>query len=471
MNLDEELDVKRGLAVTLLVVLTILGASCGRSDDGLDDGGTDSSTTAAPSACEGVALQATDTGVTSDTITIQVTADTGSPLAPGLFQGNVDAMKGFEKYINDNGGLACRKLKLETWDSKLSPDESKNGQINACDTALALVGSNSLFNPDVKEMETCANAAGEPIGIANVSALSNDVNEQCSLHTFTIQLTSEPCQSDGTPITGQRDLTAFVGQVDWFQKNVESSLVGLYLVPGDLPTTIASATPSIVAQANAGVDWIGAVKVSPREEQSAYTPRIQTLRNGNANYVFDGSNDAVMINIRREAAAQALDSVKVWSCSLACYTDKFKGAGSVVDGTYTWMQFLPFEDKGSNQELDNYLGAVETPDAFGAQAWMAGVLFQQAVNQVVEARGPNGITRASLLEALNSIDSFDANGWMGPKDPKGGAKGTSDCQVILTINGGEFERVFPTEKGTFDCDAGYVATVNIDPAVESAKVQ
>ena len=80
----------------------------------------------------GVTLEATDTGVTADTITVQVMADTGSPLAPGLFQGNVDALKGFAKYINANGGIGCRQLKVETWDSKLTPDESKNGQINAC---------------------------------------------------------------------------------------------------------------------------------------------------------------------------------------------------------------------------------------------------------------------------------------------------------------------------------------------------
>ena len=79
-------------------------------------------TAAANAKCDGVTLEATDTGVTADTITIQVMADTGSPLAPGLFQGNVDALKGFEKYINANGGIGCRQLKVETWDSKLTPD-------------------------------------------------------------------------------------------------------------------------------------------------------------------------------------------------------------------------------------------------------------------------------------------------------------------------------------------------------------
>ena len=40
---------------------------------------------------------------------------------------------------------------------------------------------------------------------------------------------------------------------------------------------------------------------------------MQIAKNGNANYVYDGSNDVAMINMRREAAAQGLDRVKVWA--------------------------------------------------------------------------------------------------------------------------------------------------------------
>ena len=160
------------------------------------DGGTSQTTAAANEACDGVTLEATDTGVTEDTITIQVMADTGSPLAPGLFQGNVDALEAFETFINDNGGIGCRELVVETWDSKLTPEETKNGQINACGSALAMVGGNSLFNPDVTTMSTCPNAEGQPIGIPNIGALANDINEQCAVNTFLIQATVEECSAD-----------------------------------------------------------------------------------------------------------------------------------------------------------------------------------------------------------------------------------------------------------------------------------
>ena len=75
----------------------------------------------------------------------------------------------------------------------------------------------------------------------------------------------------------------------------------------------------------------------------ARVPRDQA-RNGDANYIYTGSNDVSMINMRREAAAQGLTNVEVWACSLACYTDKFQEAGADVEGTYVWMQFIPFEE-------------------------------------------------------------------------------------------------------------------------------
>jgi hypothetical protein len=457
------------LLLCLLLVVGLVAGACGRSDDETSSGegeSTDTSAAADP-ACEGVTLEATDIGVTADTITIQVMADTGSPLAPGLFQGNVDALKGFEEYINANGGIGCRDLVVEEWDSKLTPEESKNGQINACNTAVAAVGGNSLFNPDVTEMQTCPDQNGDPIGYPNIQALANDVNEQCALNTFLIQGVAEKCSADGTPPSGQRDLVGFTGAAIYYE-TIEPDLRGLFMVPGDLPTTTQSATILIESQADAGVEWVGAVKVSGRDEQAAYTPKVQQARNGNVNYVYNGGNDITMLNMRREAAAQGLDDVAVWGCSLACYTDNFKQNSADVLDTYMWMQFLPFEEEGSNDELDRYLSSVDTPDSFGAQAWMAAVLFEQAVDQIVEDEGPNAITRAKLLEVLNGIDSFDANGWMGPKDPKGGF---SDCQVILKTTADGFERVWPEEEGTLDCDPSYLTTVNIDPAVEATKIQ
>ena len=109
---------------------------------------------------------------------------------------------------------------------------------------------------------------------------------------------------------------------------------------------------------------------------------------------------------------------------------------------------------------------VGDPDAEFDDVKMSGAEVAGAARGKVEV-GVVG-KNASLLEALNGIDNFDAHGWMGPKDPKGGF---SDCMVILQMGATGFERVAPTETGTLDCDPSYVIKVTLDPVAEAAKIQ
>jgi ABC-type branched-subunit amino acid transport system substrate-binding protein len=455
--------------VVVLVVLGLVAVSCGRDDDDEETSGGATTTEAASDECSGETPEATEVGVSADSITVEVSADVGSPLAPGLFQGNLDALNAYAEYINANGGIACRDLVVKTWDSKLNADESKNGQIDACQNALAMVGSNSLFNPDVKTLATCKDKAGAETGLPDIAALANDINQQCNPTTFMIQAVAEECP---VKIGQVRPLKVIVGPQKQVYTKLEKNLHGVFAVPGDLPTTVQSATYQIEAQKEAGIKWDAILKVSGRDEQAAYTPRIQQLKQAGATYYYNGSNDRAMINARKEAKAQGVTSVKVWACSLACYTRNFLSAGGAdVDGTYVWMQFLPFEEKDENDELAAYIDGVgeNKVDSFGAQAWQAASLFKFVIDKIVEKDGINGITRKAILDTLaNDVDDFDANGWMGgPKD----LKGVSPCFMVMQVKSGKFVRIYPEEKGALDCDEGNVTTVNLDPAAEAAKIK
>jgi hypothetical protein len=131
-----------------------------------------------------------------------------------------------------------------------------------------------------------------------------------------------------------------------------------------------------------------------------------------------------------------------------------------VEGHYASLSFLPFEDRGHNAELDRFLRYDTKPDAFGAQAWVAGQAFAAAVNAVVAKNGPNGLTRAAILSATRGLTNFDANGFVAPTNI--GAKIASTCFVGMQVRNGRFVRVDPTTPGTFDC-AGGVMTFRLDP--------
>ena len=450
----------RHRVLCILVSLGLFATACGRGESGSPPPTTDTAA-AVDAKCASEPLQATETGVTADTITVQVMADTGSALAPGLFQGNIDALKGFETYVNDNGGIGCRKLVVTTWDSKLDPTESKNGLITACKSSLAMVGNNALFNPDVAPMTGCVDAKGVATGLPDLAGLTADINETCAPTTYSVQPLGEHC-----PVSpGERPITQYWGYWKYLLTQFPD-LRSVFLVPGDLPTTVLGSMPIMEGQRQAGIDVVGAEKVSGRDEQAAYTTKVQLVRDTGANMVYDGSNDVAMVKMRREAQAQGLTGVEAWVCTIACYTDTFKAAGTAVDGTYVGMSFLPFEEKEHNAELANYLDHVTTPSSWGANGWQSAVLFKTVIDQIVATDGPNAITRAKMLEVLATMGPFDANGWMAPLP----LRGVSSCGLVMQIENGQFHRVYPEEPGTLTCHPEFVQTITIDPAAAAAKL-
>lgn len=460
------------LAVVTIVTTSLLAACGGRSDDVATDGAADESSDTTAEAedvdCAAEEPEATEVGVTADTITIEVMADVGASAAPGLFQANHDALEAFAEQVNANGGIACRQLEVRLWDTKLDADESLNGQIDACENALAMVGSNALFNPDMTTTLTCPDHAGEETGLPDIAALANDINQRCNETTYLIQGVAETCDT----LTGERDVTSFVGFTNYALEQNDDDLHGLFMVPGDLPTTVQSATYLINAAEEAGVVWDSTLRVSGRDEQAAYGTRVQQVQADGSNFVYNGANDRAMVAMRQESVAQGLDGVDVWACSLSCYTQSFlETGGTDVEGTYVWMQFLPFEEADSNEALQAYVDGVgiDEADAFGAQAYQAALLFEHVVDEIVATDGINGITRAKVLEVLASTDDFNADGWMGEQGKD--LRGWSTCQVILQVQDGEFARVFPEEPGTLDCDEANLIESSIDPAVEAETIE
>jgi len=488
-----------------VVAASLIAASCGRSDDSGDvttapapttaapeatdpttapaessaPAATDSTapaasgdaptTTAAPAggpptaeqvaaACAGVTLEASETGVSASEITIEVMADTGSQLSPGFGQGSVDAVQAFAKWVNANGGVGCRKLVVRTWDSKFDPLEAKNGQIDACSSALAMVGNYAVLNPDPSPMEGCVDKAGAVTGLPNLAALSVDGNENCSPMSLGVNSRPEPCPL--APDT-EREFIRVVGPANYLVSQHPEGLHGVYLANGDLPSTKLSAVPEILALQDAGITWDAKLVQSARDEQSAYIPRVEPLKQG-SNLVWHGPADYALVMWMKEAIAQGVDMSKiVWACGVACYTSNIlQQGGPAVEGLYVWIPFLPFEEADTNEALDAYVTNVADGkiDYNGIASWEAAMAFQQVVNQIVVEQGPNAITRANLLAGLQALDDFDAGGIIGPR----AMAAPNACFVMVQIQDGAFQRVYPEERGTLDCKPENLGTVTVN---------
>ena len=470
----------------VLVFATVL-AACGRSENEANStattaadgtattavappataGGTttgETATTAAADKCGTEALTASDIGVDDKNITVEVMADVGSPLAPGLFQGSIDGIQAWAKYVNANGGLACRQVKVRTWDSKLTPDDTTNGTIDGCQNSLAMIGSSSLFVLDPSSLATCKDKAGAATGLPDIPERATEIPHQCNPTTFSMAGVAGACPYTG----GVRPSKEMVGPFNYYAKQ-QPDLHGIFLVPGDLPSAIQSTIMTVrAAEASGAVVSDGEFKVSGSDTQASYARFIQTIKDKKSTFAQSGSNDVSMVKLRKEAKAQGVNTVKIWACSLACYTPTFlQQGGADVEGTYLWTQFVPLEEADAVPELQKYIDAVgglPKTTSWGIGAWSSGMAFQQVVDNIVATDGPNAITREKILAGLKQMQTdgtFNANGIYGEKLT---LSGPGTCFMMMQVQNGKFVRVFPEERGKLSCPENPTFEINLDPS-------
>ena len=407
------------------------------------------------------ANKATEVGVTATEIHIAVIADVNTPLAPGLFQGSVDAVRGFAKYINANGGLAGRKIVVDFIDSKLDANESRNAMIKACSQDFAMVGTSALFVDNVDDIVGCNDQAGQAVGIPDIPFTTTEVVHQCSPVSFPVTPPSLICATkDQHPQTYE----ANVGRGYFFQKKYGKDLHGIYGFSADLKSIKNNGIASTAAVTAIGIKSNATFDISGSAPQSAYTPIVQAIKNKNSNYtILTNGTFSMNVELRKEATLQGVSSVKVWDCTNACYDPQFLAQGGAnVEGEYIAINQLPFEEANSNKMLANFIKYTgkDKITGFGADAWAAGVMLRDAVNAAVKQGGNNALTRKAVFDALGKITAFNADGMIGTTNIA--KHGASPCFILLQVQGGKFVRVFPSKPGTFNCDSKNVIRQKLD---------
>ncbi|MEX2256251.1 MAG: ABC transporter substrate-binding protein [Acidimicrobiia bacterium] len=406
---------------------------------------------------------ATEIGVTADEIRIAVVADVDNQFAPGVFQGSVDGVKGWAKFVNANGGLAGRKVVVDFIDSKLSADDARNAMIKACDEDFALVGTTAAFLNNVDDVVGCVDQAGEATGIPDLAVVVPELAQQCSPVTYALNPPAIICSTmDEHPQTYQGN----VGRAFYYQKEFGKDLHGGYLFSGDLKSAENAnrGTMTQMQDAGSGIAQDFEALVSAVSPQSAYTPLVRQLQDHSSNYAQSGSSFNTTVLLRKEAKLVGLDDADfIWDCTLQCYDrNLIEQGGDDVEGQYVSTLFLPFEDARTNQTLADFLKYTgrDNADGYAIQAYALGLLFNQAVEQIVEADGANGLTRQALFEQLDTVNDFDAGGMIGTTDVADHA--TTPCYVLTQVRDGKFVRVHPKKKGTFDCKPRNVLEIELD---------
>jgi ABC-type branched-subunit amino acid transport system substrate-binding protein len=395
-------------------------------------------------------------GVTPTEIHLAVVADVDNAIAPGILKGQVDGVKAAAQYVNQQGGVAGRKLVVDFYDSKLNPTEARNGFIKACENDLAMAGTGTFLISSVDDIVNCKDKAGANTGIPDIPGVTTGTLEACSPVSFPLNGAQIECSTANTSTPTYR---MQAGDTQYLQKKY-GPLKGPMIVSSDSAATQKSSTVIGVAAKQNGIDITNTIAMSSKDPQTAYTPVIQQIKNNGDNFVDSGTPVEGVIAMRSEAQLQGLTDPKfVWACLLNCYDKKLIAAGSSADNTRASIAFLPFEEAKYNKTLAAFVKLVpkDSQEGFAVWGWTATLAMAQVLKNVAADKGVNGITRANVLQGIKDLHSFDAGGMYATLDI--GSKVPSPCFDMVVLKNSKYVREYPAKKATLDCKKSNLKTI------------
>lgn len=372
-------------------------------------------------------------GVTASTITLgQITTITGP--VPGLFQGADWGLDGWAAWVNANGGIDGRQVRIDQVDDGFNCTTYKDAMQRFATTAFAVVGNLTLE-------DTCGKAVLEANpDMVDIQALALDP----TLYSIPNVYTGSP-QPPGAATTGllymkQRYPDAvthaalLAGQAaaaNGREEQLTAESLGYhYLYTNDIPDLTTDFTSYILRMKNEGVQF---VDMSALAVSSA------------ANFLQQAA--------QQDFHPQVLYSAAAYDASFFKLLGNASLADNVVWAAVPDSLYLG-QDQASVPAVNTYLTWLHkatpsaTSDLFAVEAWSAGQLLATAMEHAGST-----VTQASVLSALSHVDSFDADGLIAPNDP--GAKQGTHCVVMTNVQGGAWVRVDPTTPGQFDCSGTY----------------
>ena len=412
--------------LSVLLGLSLLGAACGGDDD---DGGADGSGEQSASEDNG---GATDVGVTGNSITVTNISIQSGPV-PGLFIGALYGTDAYFQYINSQGGVYGRQLKVLSRDDTFDCGQNKTITESDIPKVFAFVGGFSLF-------DNC----GAPIFNAHPDV--PDVHNALS-----IDAAHEPSNFSPQPLrTG-----AATGPFNYFKAKQPAAIDKVGSLVGDVQASKDAWVGIKGTMESLGYKFVYDQLYSPT--QTDFTSDIVRMRSAGVKTLVLVSADVKGIARIEAQAKQQNFHPDLTILGASAYDPQLipLGTADALEGVHLYLPSAMYlgEDRGVNKEVDLFLTWLKkthpsaNPDLFTVYGWASARLFVQAL----QAAGPQA-KRATLLAALKNIHQFDSNGLLQAGDPAG--KNPGACYVIADIKGGKFVRA-PDSASGYRCDGNY----------------
>ena len=374
---------------------------------------------------------ATDVGVTGDTIAVGNVSDLGGPV-PGLFQGGPYGTQAYFDYVNSQGGIYGRKLKLVTADDQLTCNQNQAAYQNLVNSVFAFAGSWSLD-------DYCGASVMQ--GHPDIPTVNQALSQQFQ---------ALPNEYSISPYGAGASLGPFL----YYKQKYPNAITHVGTLVGNQPSAVQGWKYSEAAMESIGYKVVYEDDFPPA--QSNFTADVVRMRSQGVQMVYLVALNAPDAADFAAEAAQQNWHPQIFACGICYYGAYMNAAGGAanVEGQYVnVVQAMFLGEDSSVAEVPLFLHWLKqaypnfAPDQFSSTSWANAALLVNAL----KAAGPH-LTRKGVLAALAGIHSFDDNGMFPTADV--GGKVPNRCYLILQIQHGHYVKVDDPPTG-FRCDAPY----------------
>jgi branched-chain amino acid transport system substrate-binding protein len=373
-----------------------------------------------------------------------VVTDTNNPT--GVSYGPAfDGVEAYFEMINkEEGGVYGRKLVLA---SKRDDQLSKNR-----DQAEALVTQDDVF-------------AALPLATSLFTGAQVYVDE--GIPAFGWDINAEYGSENNTPgppnlFGAQGSFICFtcaqVGLNIWLPTKVKAKNVGI------LAYAVPQSTDCALGAKNSFEEFPTAEVVFDDESLTFgspdFTTQVDEMVKAKVDYIIACIDFNGIINLRKEMLRQGLEAQML--LPNAYEHETIKENQQFLNGLYVATLFAPLETKPAPPAVKNFKKWMKKTDGRVTENAIVGWINADAFVTALKAAGED-FTRESVIDAMNQITDYDADGFLPPIDWTIAHEDDADCMALLKIVKGKFKPAFTKKGKPFICFSDDLTKVPKNP--------
>ena len=379
----------------------------------------------------GSASGATDQGVTDTTILIGGGDDRGYAASLGLNITQTDTLSAFVEKCNELGGINGREVLVELYDAKIF--EVSNVWLDACPRMFMMVAE----------------------GFA-VDSLGEETRVQCELAhipTYTVSAAAAHGPMMIQPVPNPSDRNP-LSMASYIAETYPDSIAKSGTMFGNFAATIETKDKTLSSYPPLGFEFIANLEYNIVGEDD-WTPFVLELKNAGVEHIyFTGTCLPNYQAFRAAASVNSFDAIYTTDANFYENSCREANSDGVMNNTYVRMAFIPFEERNYAPGVNDYLELMEEKGGevalLGMQAASAFLLWATAAKA-----GGSNLTRSWGLEEAAKIDEGSGGGMHVASDP--GVNEPPPCGIVIELVVTTYERIFPTEPGTYECNESWNA--------------